>query len=266
MPWLLSLLSASDQFIVFTMVLVRTSGLMLATPVFGTSEVPVQVRALLALALALLIAPAQLAAASLQAPATLPALLVLVAGELLVGLALGLAITILVSGVQLAGQIIGQTSGLALADVFNPTLDTSIPLFSQFLHMLALAIYLLIGGHRLLMGGLLETFAAIPPGHATAAVDLASICTSLLTESFSLGLRVAAPATLALLLATLVMGLVTRTLPQLNILVFGFGLNVLATFGVLALSLGSLAWVLQDQFEPAVSAMLDALAVAAPPP
>jgi flagellar biosynthetic protein FliR len=86
----------------------------------------------------------------------------------------------------------------------------------------------------------------------------------LVAQSFALAVRAAAPVVTSLLLSTLVMGLVSRTLPQLNILVVGFGMNALLTFGVLALTLGAAVWVFQDQVEPAVELLLDALHASSP--
>ena len=77
--------------------------------------------------------------------------------------------------------------------------------------------------------------------------------------SFSLGVRVAAPAVTALLLATLVLGLIGRTLPQLNIFAFGFGLNSLLAFAALGLTFGAAAWAFQDQIQPAMQTIFDAL-------
>jgi flagellar biosynthetic protein FliR len=80
-----------------------------------------------------------------------------------------------------------------------------------------------------------------------------------MAQSFSLGIRAAAPATIALLLATLVLGLISRTVPQLNVLILGFGLNSLLIFGSLALTLGGITWAFQEQIEPALEVLLDAL-------
>ncbi len=256
MSLLLDLLSS--QFLVFTLVLTRVSGLTIVAPMYGTNEVPAQVRALLAFALALLIAPTQLGV-PVDPPRTILNYLVLIGGELLIGLTLGVGILILFSGVQLAGQVIAQISGMSLADVFNPGFDTNVPVISHFLHMFALAIYVISGGHRILMAGLLGTFSSIPPGGAGLSTSIADTMTVLITESFTLGVRAAAPATLALLLATLVMGLISRTLPQLNILAVGFGLNAMITFAAIAVSLGGVAWMFQDQIEPSVDLLLEAL-------
>ena len=69
----------------------------------------------------------------------------------------------------------------------------------------------------------------------------------------------AAPAVTALLLATLILGLIGRTVPQLNVLALGFGLNALLAFAALGLSLGVAAWAFQDQIQPAMEAIFDAL-------
>ena len=82
---------------------------------------------------------------------------------------------------------------------------------------------------------------------------------TLMGESFALGIRAAAPAMVALLLATLVLGLIGRTLPQLNILVLGFGVNTLVTIAALLVSVGAVAVLFQEYFDPAVKTLLSGL-------
>ena len=116
--------------------------------------------------------------------------------------------------------------------MLSPDGSDDVPLLSNVLYMFGLAVFVTVGGHRLLLGGLLNTFAAMPPGQARLADSLVSSLTSLITESFHLGVCAAAPATVALLLATVILGLITRTLPQLNVMSFGFGLSALAARSV----------------------------------
>jgi flagellar biosynthetic protein FliR len=245
---------------IFLLVLARTSGLVLAGPPFGSSEIPAQVRVFLALALAMLIFPGQIQT-PMDPPTTLAGYIPAMGGELFVGFLFGSATVLLFSGVQLAGQIIGQMSGMTLADLYSPGFDANVPLFSQLLYMVALAIFLLSGGHRLAMQGFLDTFAAIPPGSMGLTSSLTETTIALLVQSFSLGIRIAAPATAALLLASLVLGIVSRTLPQLNVMALGFGLNALATFGILAASLAGMAWLFEDEIEPALRMVLTAVGV-----
>lgn len=256
MSWLSQL--NLDTFLLFSLVLTRMSGLVMTAPIYGTQEVPLQVRALLAFALAVLITPSQLGA-PVALPGTLVSYLLVLGGELAIGASLGIGITIVFSGVQLAGQMIERTSGTMLAEVFDPSLGDSVPQFARLLYLVAMAIFVSIGGHRIVMAGLLDTLATIPPGGAGLPATLADTLVTLVTQSFVLGIRAAAPVVTALLLSTLVMGLISRTLPQLNILAVGFGMNAMLTFGTLMLSLSAAAWVFQADLEPALARLLEAL-------
>ncbi len=253
MDWLQQLDPA--KFILFTLVVTRVSGVVMTTPIYGTTDVPTHVRALLAMAIAILVVPSQWAR-SVPYPGSMIQYMVLVGSELLIGLSLGLGVVILLSGIELAGQMIGQVSGLLIAEIFDPTQGSDVSIFSRLLSLLALAIFVLIGGHRMVMGGLLDTFQAIPPGSAAVPISLSETLVVLITQSFALGIRAAAPLVTALLLAHLVLGLIGRTLPQLNILVVGFGLNTMLTFAALMLSLGAALWAFEDQIEGTLGAVL----------
>jgi flagellar biosynthetic protein FliR len=182
----------------------------------------------------------------------------LVAGETLIGVTIGMGITLLFSGVQVAGQVISQMSGLQLADVYNPGFDANVSVFSQLMFYVALGVFVIIDGHRRVMGALLDTFASLPPGGGGMPESVGETLTTLVAQSFVLGVRAAAPAMAALLVATLVLGLVSRTLPQLNIMTLGFGFNSLVTLGVICLSLGTVAWAFQDQVEPVLTSLIEA--------
>jgi len=115
--WLAQL--TAERFLLFTLVLTRTSGLTLSAPIYGTPEVPRRVRVLLAVALAVLIMPTQWDV-QLDYPRTTLMYLTLAGSELLVGFCLGMGVVILFSGLQLAGGLVGRIGGLMLADVFDP--------------------------------------------------------------------------------------------------------------------------------------------------
>ena len=272
MDWLQQL--NVEKFLLFTLVLTRVSGLTMTAPIYGTKDVPAQVRVFLAVALAMLIAPSQWDVDVIYPETTLN-YMIFIGSELLVGLCLGLGITILFSGVHLAGLMIGRISGMMLADVFDPSLEANVPTLSRILFMVTLAVFVCLGGHRIVMGGLLDTFQTIPPGsllpwhvpgfQAPSPGGLEGTIPGtfvlLLTQSFYLGIRAAAPVVTALLLSTLVMGLISRTLPQLNILMVGFGMNAMLTFAIFWLTIGAAAMLFQPQVSAAMEALLEALHV-----
>ncbi|NLX55958.1 MAG: flagellar biosynthetic protein FliR [Planctomycetaceae bacterium] len=244
----------THQFLVFVLVLTRVSGLVVLAPVWGSTVIPARVRALLAIGMALIISPLCWHA-PLDDPGNVLHLLLLVGGEFAVGLSLGLAVYIYFAGLEVAGQLMGQMSGMSLADVVSPTSDTNVSVFSQFLNILVLAVFVSLGGHQHLLEALLQTFQQMPPGQTHFAASLVDVLTDILTFSFVMGLQIAAPVMVALLLSIVIMGLISRTLPQLNVLAVGFSLNATVLLGALLLSLGILARVFHEQSFTAIDMM-----------
>ncbi len=236
----------TNQFLVFLLVLTRVSGLMLLTPVWGARVVPPRVRALLALALALIISPL-VADAPQTIPGDLLHLFVQLGCEFCIGLSLGLAVTIYFSGLELAGQVMGQMSGMSLAEVASPMFDSNSPVFTEFLNILMVSVFVIGGGHHYMLDALLQGFQHFPPGVASLPPTLVAALTEIATHAFTTGLQLAAPMMLALLLAVVIMGLLSRTLPQLNILALGFSVNATVVVGALLLSIGVLVRVFHEQ-------------------
>lgn len=251
-----------NQFGTFVLVLARVGALVMTAPIFGTQAAPIQARAGLAIAMALIVTPLHSGALV----ADVSQLLVfgkVVINETLLGLLLGLGVMILLSGVQLTGQLVSQLGGTAIAEGVDPNLDETVPVYSQMFYFLTLAMFVLLDGHRLLAEALLDTYVWLPPGKAALGDSFITALTTLLGQSFVLGIRAAAPAMTALLLATLVLGLVSRTVPQLNILAIGFNLNALLTIGVVLVSLGAIAWAFPQATVDAIGLLREAVREAA---
>jgi flagellar biosynthetic protein FliR len=234
------------QLLIFLLVLTRVSGLIMIAPIFGPRNAPYQVRVFLSLVLALIISPLHWSS-SFAVPNNLVAMAVLLGREAALGLALGLAITIFFSGMQLSGTIIGQMSGLQLAEAFDPNFDSSVPVFGQFLDFVAIGVFVALSGHRRVTAALLDTFRWRPPGADDFPLSVVDTLTSVTAESFIIGIRAAAPVMIALLLSVLILGLISRTVPQLNVFAVGFNLNALLVLAVLAFSLATITVVVEQQ-------------------
>ena len=246
-----------DELHVFVFVLARLSGLMMTAPILGAKSVPMQIRALLAVALSLVVTPI-FWSIQIDRPDHMFDLAILIAQETMLGMTLGLGVMILFMGLQVAGQTIAQMSALSLADVFDPTFDSNLSVFSQLFEVIALSCFLVIGGHRLVMTGLLETFRWMPPGEISFHHGIAQTLVEITSQSFVLGLRAAAPTIASLLLAILILGLISRTLPQLNVLAVGFSVNTVVLIGTISLSLGTIIWMFQQEVEPTIQSVLNA--------
>jgi flagellar biosynthetic protein FliR len=228
------------------------------TPVFGTADIPITFRALLAFSLAVLITPTQWFV-EIREPETLPMYAIVLAAELAIGLALGLGLYIFFSGLELAGEIMGHVGGLSVAQIFDPISGDNTPLLSRLTHSLALVVFICCGGIRMTLTGLLDTFESIPLGGGTIPVELGNTLVVILTLSFGLAFRVAAPVMVGVLVSMLVIGLLGRTLPQLNLMSIGFSVNAMVTFGILALSVGGIAYCFQERITDVFSLILQTL-------
>jgi flagellar biosynthesis protein FliR len=253
-----------DRLLLFTLVLARVAALLATAPLFGAVAAPLHVRALLAVMLALLVLPLQWGT-TLPLPGNWLSYAILLGNEVVIGACLGLGVAILVYAMGLAGELIGAASGLTLSDIVDPSTGESIPHFSRLMTLATVCVFLCIGGHRMVMAGLLDTFRTIPPGSCVNPHALVDAFTTLVAESFSLGIRAAAPAVTALLLATVALGLIGRTLPQLNLFAIGFGINTMLAFAVTGLVLGTAAWAFQAEVGAALQTILDALHTRARP-
>lgn len=259
---LTELFLSPDRFVLFVLVLTRISGVVMVAPVLGTRAAPPAVRVALAMGLTLLVLPSQLEIA-VQAPATMAGLLVVMLGEAIIGLSIGLGIMILFSGIHLAGNIIGQMSGAQVADIFDPTFNQSVPIYAQLFDVIAMAVFVIIGGHREVIDALLATFQHMPLGGGGFNAGIADALVNVVTLSFSTGIRAAAPAMVALLLAVLILSLLTRTLPQLNIFAVGFNVYSMVAMSIVSITLGGIIWAFQDEVTPALDMIQAALYSAA---
>lgn len=239
------------QLLIFAAIVTRVGGLVATAPVIGANTAPMQVKAFLAVAISLILTPV-FWDYDFPEPGSAPNLLIMLGGELLIGLSLGLGIKILFAGVQMTGQLLGQIGGLSIADVFNPAFDDNVPMLAIIFDLVVLAVFLVIGGHRFLMSALLHTFHDIPPGIAAVDVEIVHVIRETLANSLMLGVQAAAPGTVALLVGVLVMGVISRTLPQLNLMAIGFSLNTMLLMAFIMLTIGGIVWVFQESVEPTV--------------
>jgi len=210
----------------------RVAGMVLIAPVLGHSAVPVKVRIAMALVFALA------AAARMTDPLAVPDGLAALAGagavELGIGVAIGCVASLIFAGVEIGAFHVSNQLGLSLADVIDPTNPDAPSALRGLFVLLATVIFLGVGGHRALIGGLMASFETVPP---MGLIDPASViqpAAAMLGAALVLALKLAAPVLVAMLLATAVMGLVQRTLPTMGL--FSVGLPVRALLGLAVVS------------------------------
>jgi flagellar biosynthetic protein FliR len=235
----------------FAVVLTRVSGLMLTAPLFSLSVIPPQVKAGLAALISLIIFPVVRPTMG-PLPENLLGLVIACGGELMVGLVIGLAVNLLLAGVQLAAQMASQQMGLGLARVFNPALGSQSDVMEQFYVMFATVLFLLFNGHLMVLGAVLDSFKSLPPLAVTVRPEAFQVLIGLLSGAYCVALKVAAPLLVIFFLVSAVMGFLGRTVPQINILVVGFPVRITVGLAVLATTVGTTALVFSDAYRETV--------------
>ncbi|MDH4121607.1 MAG: flagellar biosynthetic protein FliR [Deltaproteobacteria bacterium] len=224
-----------NQFLGFFLILTRISGVMAAAPIFGDATTPVPVKSGFALILSLVFYPL-VAHPHLPLNPPLMELIVLMTGELAVGLLIGLAARLLMVGIELAGELIGFQTGLGMAHVFDPLSAQQVSLFSQVLSSFALLILVMADGHHLFIEALANSYKLIGTGEFALTRPAYDFVLNLTGSLFVVGIQVGAPLVAALLAANLALGLVARSVPQMNVFVVGVPLTI--GMGILFLGIG----------------------------
>ncbi len=241
----------------FLLVVARLSGLVLASPVFGHGLVPARVRAGLVGVLALALAPVVPGPAADAGP-SLWTLVGLVAVEGVVGVLLGFVAQLVFAGVQLGGQMAGLQIGFGMANLVDPGTEAGTGVVAQWQQLAALSAFLVLDVHHVLLRAVLESFRVAPVGHLVLSGDLLARVVAQGASLFAVGVRIAAPVFVILLLVNGGLGVLARTIPQLNAFAVGFPVNVGVGLVVVGASLPFSMRFLTGQFD-ALGGVLGAL-------
>lgn len=240
--------------VAFFFPLARILALLTAAPPFNNQGLNTRTRLVLGLAIALAITPALPKIAAID-PASGLGLLIL-AQQLVIGLAMGFAMRLVFTAIDLAGTMISNQMGLGFATAYDPQSAAQTAVISQFLGMLGLLVFLAIDGHLMVIATLGRSFMVLPiSANAIASSSWLNIANAggLI---FSSGVLLSLPVVVALLIANIALGVLGRVAPQLNLMAIGFPITIVLGFCALIVSLSYLATPLQQLFEFGLQSML----------
>lgn len=215
---------SEDKILLFLFIFARCSGLFISLPLFGKGT-PVRIRLALSFMMAVSLFTITQPMASDFNPGVLE-LAVALGGELAIGFTLGFAVQLLMAAVQLSGQIIGLQMGFGLATVLDPQTSQQVSILAQMEALLAMLIFLSLDVHHYFIRAISYSFRVISPGGFRATGQLTGSIIENFGQIFQLSLRIGAPVIITLLLLNFALGLVARTVPQINVLVVGFPINI----------------------------------------
>ncbi len=234
--------------------LTRILGLIAVAPPFGNNAIPRQIKLMLGVALAMIVAPTigKLPGAD---PLSLTGMLILTQ-QFVIGLAMGFVMRIMFAGIEMAGEVAGMTMGLGFATFFDPMTQGRNSAISQFLVLTATLLFLTLNAHLAMLSALVESFSTIP-----IASDLKSGFSMYRLviwgeQIFITGLKLSLPIVAALLITNIALGILTRAAPQLNIFGIGFPITIGVGFLMLTLLMPYLGTPLEKLFQQGLNAMM----------
>lgn len=243
--------------LVFTtlLIFVRMGAAFVALPGLGSVSVPTRTRLLLALAFSVTIAPA-LAPVLPGPPAQPLALAALIVREVLIGLLIGTVAKIVLSTVETTGMIVSQQMSLANAMLFNPQLGTQSSLPGNLFGQISLVLLFVTDLHHLLLRAMVESYQLFPPMQAPMVGDMADLVTRTVADSFVVGLQIAAPFLVIMVLFFLGLGLLNRLMPQIQVFFVAVPLQMLIGFLMLIMLVAAMMGAWAEYFDQTVQSKL----------
>ncbi|MET0658641.1 MAG: flagellar biosynthetic protein FliR [Steroidobacteraceae bacterium] len=226
---------------------VRVTSAFMLVPVLGPAQIPPVAKIVLVLTLSAMLV-SYLPATTLNVDWGVAGLAVAAAGEAFVGAAFAFGFIVAYAATHFAGRVLDIQMGFGAANVLNPTTQTSSPLIGSVLGMVAVAVFLSLNGHHVLIKALALSTQSAPIGDAWTHVDLVALMRHS-TLLFSFGLALSAPVMFALLLADVAMAVFARSMPQLNVFVLSFAVKIVMGLTGLALAIRFADGVLIPLFE-----------------
>ena len=229
----LALDSMAPMAVAFIMVVARMSGLFLVAPLIASPLLPMRVRLMMLVVFSAMLTPVM--ATGYVVPDSGSVLALGIGQEVIIGLAMGYAVSLIFAAIQVGANMIDLSSGFALANVVDPLSQSQGAVFGAFYTIVASLIFLAMNGHHMLIEGFVASYQLVP---MNGQLDVGALMSNLYEQFgllFANAFRIAAPVIVTLLLTDVVLGLVARVVPQMN--VFFLGLPAKIGLGMTAIVL-----------------------------
>jgi flagellar biosynthetic protein FliR len=230
----------------FILILIRVGAMIMMVPIFGDATVPATVKWGLSILIALLLFPVVKAGIPPTRDFGFVSLVLGIAGELLIGIVIGFSARIIFAGIQLAGEMLGFQMGFSVASVIDPTTSIQVSVIAEFQYLLSLLLFMTVNAHHLFISAIADSYQAVPPLSVHFSGPLLHAIISLSKDVFVIAVKISAPVTAVLLFTNVAMGLVARTVPQMNVFMVSFPLQI--AIGLLFIGLTAPVFIKVTQY------------------
>ncbi|NTV51412.1 MAG: flagellar biosynthetic protein FliR [Candidatus Firestonebacteria bacterium] len=224
---------------IFVLGVVRVAAFLVQAPILGTSAVPMLVKVMLALVLGFFLMPGDAVSAANQAWGWLPFMLLLLK-ETLVGWLMGISLFVLMAALQAAGELVGFQMMFSAASTFSMLNLEQSTVTGNLFNFLAMLVFVGVDGHHALLGALDLSFRVLPVFSFPASLGTFHAWSTLLGRIFEISVKLSLPLLAALFITNAILGMIARTMPQINVFVIGMPVQIVAGFVILIMMLGGL--------------------------
>ena len=215
---------ALQQFELFTLILMRIASFIFVAPFFNTANVPARTKIGLSFFITVIVY-------SINSDMTYTysgviGYAVLVLQEVVVGLILGAAASFCVQIIMFAGKIIDMETGLAMAQIMDPTTNIQVGILGNFYYYILLLLLIVSGMYRYLISAIVQTYNVIPIGGVTFSASIYTEVIGFMSDYFVIGFRIAFPVFAAMLMLNAILAILARIAPQMNMFVVGMQLKI----------------------------------------
>ena len=210
------------QFETILLVMARVFSMLALMPIFSQTQIPQLAR----FGIAMLISFVLVRTVPAMAPLGMGEMVVAIAAQVFVGLVFGFVAFLLFTGIQFAGEIIDIQIGFAVVNIVNPLTSQSVTVIGEFQLALATLLYLAVDAHHALLAGVAGSFNLVPLPYAGAPEIVAGDVVRFFSQCLFIVFEIAAPVAIALFLVNVMLGLMARVAPQMNVFVVGFPIQI----------------------------------------
>lgn len=229
----------------FLIALVRFSGFFINTPVFSQTIIPMRIKGGLSALCALILLPHLIATQSLP-DLSVPEYGVMIAKELTLGFLMGYMVNIVSEVLRLAGQIVGMQIGFSFVQVADPSSSQGLGIVSEFFQLSGTMLFLILGGHLLLLQAFFQSFDLIPVAGLHFNKSMVEEVVLYSRMIFICGLQIAMPIVAVILVGDVALGIIARTVPKMNVFQLGFAMKIVGGLAVLVILMPHLGEIIKD--------------------
>ena len=234
-----------NKYQVFLLVLVRVTGLFIASPIFSRNNVPNTLKVSFAVLFSFVLFNT---IDTNYVNYDILDFTALVTKELAIGLIIGFISYIFFTSLYLAGQVIDMQIGFGMVNVLDPQSNIQVPIMGTFYYIVAILIFLTIDGHHFLIEALVSSYKYVPIGHFAFTENIIKQLTVILGQTLIIGFKISSPVLATIFLADVLLGILARTMPQMNVFIVGMPLKVSVGIVTIVVSLPLFFIALQHIF------------------